>query len=457
MTEDTNALAAPEKAKTAPAEEGRLARRLAPLRNRWRRLYGPFGRSSRRLLDYLAATDQRRRRASLALAIALNLILLTLLATFARVRIWIPNAPSDTIQVTLVETLPYDLPLRDIDLQPVPEPEPEVIEPEPAPEPEIVEEPEPDPEPAPDPVAETPEPEPEPEPELNLELEPQFAPPADAPEPLIPDPAPVAEDDLLLPEPEAEVLAPEEDSEQPLIEVEPEAAPVAGLDEIVGEEQAEGEDESQQDLDGAEDQPEEPVLAETPSGDDMFDEEPVFERRSFVLPQVALPTVDAEGNPLPEGAAAILPGSAGIVAIFCPEQFTNEDKQKECAGRTEILSGWRPGASGEDWSRATELLKRDRDRGVSGPAMGPVFESNRERIDYGRVEALRDFRRTQGDVNNLPDAGDDNLMRGVEGNRPAIGPGAFEPSWTLRETPEGLSQKDIDELRRQIEEAKDEE
>ncbi|GJL92090.1 MAG: hypothetical protein DHS20C04_17490 [Hyphococcus sp.] len=393
--------------------------------------------------------------------------MLTLLSTFARVRIWIPNAPSDTIQVTLVETLPFDLPLRDVDLQPDPEPEPELIEPEPEPEPEIVEEPEPEPEPAPEPEPEpeqpaTPEPEPEPqpapEPELNLNIEPQLAPPADAPEPLIPDPPPAAEDALTLPEPEEEPLAPVEEAEQPLITVEEEASQEAGLEETLGDDESDGEDE----IAAAEqvEEPEaEPELAEAPpeepSGDDMFDEEPVFGRRSFIAPQVALPQVDLSGAPLPDGAAAILPGDSGVVAIFCPEQFTNADKQEECAGRREIRSGWRPGASGEDWSRATELLKRDRERGITGPTVGPAYETRRDAIDYGRVEELRDFRRTQNDVNNLPDAGDDNLNRGVEGNRPPIAPPAFEPSWTLRDRPEGISQKDLDELERRIKEDQD--
>ena len=109
MTEDTKHHSPLEKAK-AGLKASPLIRRM---RRGWRRIYGPFGRASARLLDYLAATDQRRRRTAFALAIAINLIVLTLLSTFARVRIWIPNAPSDTIQVTLVETLPFDLPLRD--------------------------------------------------------------------------------------------------------------------------------------------------------------------------------------------------------------------------------------------------------------------------------------------------------------------------------------------------------
>lgn len=475
MTEETEVLSAPEKARAAST----LPRWLRRLRSTWRRNYRPFGRFSARFLDFLSASDVRQRRASVVLAIAVNLTLLTLLSTFARVRIWIPNAPSDTIQVTLVEPLPFDLALRDPDLEPVPEPEPEEIEPEPEPEPEpeIVEEPEPEPEPEPDPipepeepaapepepeVVEEPQPEPEPEPELNLDLEPQFAPPSDAPEPLIPDPAPAAEDDLALPAPEEEPQAPEDEAEQPLITVEEDSAPEPGLDEIVGDEEADGDDPALEEDSGEEpevepeEEPEPVETVEAPTGDDMFDEEPVFGRRTFVLPQVALPQVDMTDAPLPDGAAAILPGTSGVVAIFCPEHFSDEDKQKECAGRTEIRSGWRPGASGEDWSRATELLKRDRERGITGPTAGPAFETRRDAIDYGQVEALRDFRRGDPGLNNLPDAGDDNLMRGVEGNRPNIGPAPFEPSWTLRDLPEGMTQKELDELERQLREARDE-
>lgn len=461
MTEETKPPIAPEKAKLPQSIK------FAKLRRHWRRFYRPFGRSSSRLLDYLAATEPRKRRTSFALAIAINLIVLTLLSTFARVRIWIPNAPSDTIQVTLVEPLPFDLPLRDVDLEPTPEPEP--AEPEPT-EPEIVEEPEPEPEPAPQPEPEpeqpaTPEPEaepepapePEPEPELQLNLEPEFAPPADAPEPLIPDPAPAAEDEATLPAPEEEPLAPVEEAEQPLVEVEEEAAQEAGLEDILGDDESDGEDQTLAAEPAEEIESEvEPDLAEAPSGDDAFDEEPVFGRRTLLTPRVALPQVDLSGTPLPEGAAAILPGDSGVVAIFCPEQFSDADKQAECSGRTQIRSGWRPGASGEDWSRARELLQRDRERGITGPTHGPVVETLRNRTDYGDAEALRDFRRADPGISNLPDAGDDNLNRGVEGNRPAIGPREFEPSWTLRDLPEGLSQKDIDELKRQLREAEDE-
>lgn len=427
----------------AQGVRARLARRFAPAIRLWRRVYGPFGRRSAQFLDYLAEDDARRGRAALTLALSINLVVLTLMSTFARVRIWIPNAPSDTIQVTLVESLPLELPLRDPELDPVPEEQPEEEEEEPEPEPEIVEEPEPEPEPEPDPAPEEEEPaeeepepdpepevveEPEPEIQLDLDREPQFAPEADAPEPLIPDPAPAAEDDLSLPEPVDEEQTPAEDDPEPLIEVEPQQEREAGLDEILGEEEADGEDETE----GEEDEEDEELpLAEAPeeeeteelTGDDMFDVEPSFTGRRFVLPQVALP----------QGEAAINPGDSGVVAIFCPEQFEDDDKAKECAGRREIRSGWRPGASGEDWSRATELLKGTRERGIVGPTAGPVAEQLARERARALVDEMRDPRRSQDSVNNLPDAGDDNIMRGVEGDRPNVGPRPFEPSWTLRD------------------------
>lgn len=477
---------APEK-KDLPEEEEAsekdwreaLGEKIAPIRKRlrpylrrakrtWGKLYGPWGRASAKFLDHLASDDRRRRIAAALLAFSLNLILLTVMSVFAKVRIWIPNAPSDTINITLVEMLPRDLELRDPEIaeEPEPEPEPEIIEePEPEPEPEPVPEPEPEPEPAPPPqpepepepepeIIEEPlpeiEPEPEPEPEIELDLEPEFAPPAEEPEPLIPEPEPaIEEDDLVLPEPEEEVVeqTPEEEAPEPLVSVEPETQPEPGLEELVGDEEGEGEDAAEEEGEGEEPEEEEPVeetvVEETPpQNDDMFDEEPSFTGRRFVLPQVQLPT----------GEAAIDPGSSGVIAIYCPDQFTDAEKIAECAGRPEIRSGWRPGTSGEDWTRARELLNRDRASGNTSPTYGPAADSVLIQRGNRQVEELRDFRRSQDNVNRLPDSTDDNLMRGVEGNRPGIGPEPFEPNWTLRELPEGMSQEDIEELRRQLEE-----
>jgi hypothetical protein len=423
-----------------------VRRRLRGARRVWRRLYGPFDRASAQFLDHIAVDDRRRRTTAIFIAIAINLFVLTMLAVFGRVTILFPNAPTGTISVTLVEMQLQDLPeLRDPAIMPEPELEPE---PEPEPEPEIVEELEPDPEPEPDPVPEPELPaEPEPEPEtveeeaeleLNLDLEPELAPPAEAPEPLIIDPVRAANDDQTRPRPEEDVVeqAPADDAPDPLISVEPEQNPAPGLEDLVGVEDAKGED---GDKDEGEDEKEEDA---PPQNDDIFDVEPSFSGRRFVRPLVQLPL----------GAAPIAPGTSGFVAIFCPEEFSDEDKAKECAGRRELRSGWRPGDSGEDWSRATELLKGSRSRGEFGPSRGPVADRIRRQRDLQRVDDLNDFRRSVDDVNNLPDAGDDNLMRGVEGNRPDIGPPAFEPGWTRRDKNE-LSEKELEAFRKALEEA----
>ena len=240
-----------------------------------------------------------------------------------------------------------------------------------------------------------------------------------------------------------------EDDPDPLIAVEPEARRESGLEELIGQEEGEGEDAAGEEGPFVEGEPEgalEETLAEeeAPRNDDMFDEEPTFAGRHFMRPRVQLPL----------GEAPINPGSSGVVAIFCPEEFTDDNKIEECAGRPEIRSGWRPGDSGEDWARATELLQRSREAGRTGPDLDKVIgvEAARRFDDARRIRDLRDPARSQGGVNNLTDAGDDNIMRGVEGDRPAIGPAPFEPGWTFRDDSE-LTQEEIEELRRQLEEA----
>ncbi len=430
------------------------------------------------MLDRLAANERRRRVSALAIAISINLIVLTLLSVFARVRIWIPNAPSATINVTLVEIPRLELPeLRDPALIPLEkEPEPE-LEPDPEPEPEIVEEPEPEPEPEPDPITEPEapaEPEPEPEiieeqepepeiveqpeaePELNLDLEPDFAPPAEDPEPLIPDPTPAAEDDLTLPAPEEDVVeqTPVEEDPEPLVSVEPEQNQEAGLDELLGETDAEGEDEAGEegvDTDPALN-PEEELLAEeetedaAPQNDDIFDQEPTFSSRRFIKPRVQLPL----------GEAPIVSGTSGVVAIFCPEEFDDENKAAECAGRRQILSGWKPGDSGEDYSGAVELLQQAREQGKTGPELDKlVSPAGARRIQDQRII---DSLRNPGDDDDVAGAisqgGDDNILRGVEGNRPDIGPSTPQPGWATREDGE-LTQKEIDELEEALREAEE--
>ena len=202
--------------------------------------------------------------------------------------------------------------------------------------------------------------------------------------------------------------------------------------------------------------PEDPS-ATTIAGDDMFDQEPVFGRRSFILPRVQLPTAGAPVAALPEGQATTLPGQSGVVAIFCPEEFRNNpDKIEECAGRTEIRSGWRPGASGEDFSKAARLLRKNRETGFTGQNAGGQFspEETRRFLEAQRRRALQDPRRSAGAINDL------GTTFGEQGNnaasnRPNIGPRPVEPSWTLREDP-NLSAKDLERLRRDLEKAESE-
>ncbi|MEO0878425.1 MAG: hypothetical protein AAFY22_01810, partial [Pseudomonadota bacterium] len=145
-------------------------------------------------------------------------------------------------------------------------------------------------------------------------------------------------------------------------------------------------------------------------------------------------------------------------AIFCPEEFEDADKQAECAGRTQIRSGWRPGASGEDFTEAARLLQRER-REAGGVAAAPGLPINvRGRFDPAgaqrdddirRAGELTDRRRSADSVNNLAQESDnltDTLVR------PDVGPAPFEPSWTKRDDSE-LTQEEIEELQRQLDDA----
>lgn len=449
-----------------PPAQGGVARAL-------RRALRDFTRRSDRFLDYLSVDPTRRRRASIVLAAAVNIILYTALAVFGRFEIWIPAAPRDSISVTLVELpAPTVFPeLRDPVTAPEPEPEPEIvrepeIRPEPAPAPKPAPEPEARPEiaPAPEPEPETvappppePEPLPAPEPRIDLTPEPQFAPPAeDEVAPFVAKPEPAPSEEILLPEPEApspeaapEPQAPTEDA-PPLVEpVAPESEPAPGELEVTaaGEDARtdEDEDENAQAADAVSPQaPEAETRAAEiqPSGDDMFDEAPAFGR-----PRLPLPSVD-----LPEGQAATLPGQSGVVAIFCPEEFKDKDKAAECAGRTEIRSGWRPGVGREDWSEAIRLLKRDRAAGragtdpsaILGPKAGGAIK------DAEAIGELKDFRRSVDAIND-PAGGNSGNLNETFG-RPDIGPPDYDPSWTLKEDPT-VRQKDLKRLERDLEEA----
>lgn len=398
----------------------------------------------------LAETPERRRRASLIGAVLLNAAMLTLLAIYGRVHIFVPNKPASSISVVYVDLPPAAVPdLRDPEVAPEPEPEP-------VPEPEIIPEPEPDPVPEPEPEPQEPKPQPEklptPEPPpLDLTPEPDFTRPSEIENaPLIPDePAPAA----AAPEQEERPGDIVVDGEQtpaekspPLVSVEPEAREARAKEDAGDEkeedqetgagERAAGELEAREQAPVADSRAAEPSK---PTGDDSFDEEPVFAGRRFNLPAVDLP----------KGDTPVKPGSSGVMAIFCPEEFTDKDKAAECAGRTEIRSGWRPGASGEDFSKAAAVLKQRRQEGdFSGDDVRYGTDLARAANDRARQEDIEDFRRGQADdlgktgIASDPSAAD----------RPDLsGPGA-EPSWTRRDDPL-VDQKDVEKLRKELEEA----
>lgn len=376
------------------------------------------GRSAR-FLDYLSADPKRRARAALVLAVALNTVLFTALAIFGRFQIWIPNAPGDTFSVVMV------------DLPPAPAP-PEALEPEiaPEPKPEPIVEPAPTPEPEPE-VFEPPEP--EPAPAVEPEPAPVFAPPSEEGEaPLIPESEAAAPEDLgpATIEEEAPPVTVEEDLQTPAQEAPPLVKEIA---------------EPEPELEGEKAKPEEeaaPEIAEPePAGDDQFDEEPEFGR-----PRLPLPAVN-----LPEGQAAINPGSSGVIAIFCDRQFKNKDKAAECAGRTDIRSGWRPGASGEDWSEAARLLQRDRAAGKGGADPAAIYgESAGRRLEDERRAGELRASRPGIDINDPAGAASSNVDATL--GQPNVGPKDFAPSWTLPEDPE-VTQKDLKKLEKDLDEA----
>lgn len=423
------------------------ARRRPRSARRRRSRRGGIPAAAGRLFDHVAADDGRRRRVSLALAVFINVVALSLLAVYGRISIWIPAAPGESFSVVMIE------------LPPAPEPA-EIVAPEPEPvEPEILPEPEPEPEPAPAPPAEAepapepepeqePEPEPEPEPVLDLAPDPVFAPPSeDETGDFIPeedpgvadDPGPLTLSEEETPSPEPSP-APAEESltaaeDAPPLEEEtgaPEAPP--GLELTETPRDAAPED--------AERAPRESVPTEI-AGDDMFDEDPFLARRP------ALPAVD-----LPQGALAPAPGSAGVVAIFCPETFEDADKIAECAGRPEIRSGWRPGASGEDWSEAVRLLRGAREAGGSGAGDAATFgpELARQIEQRARQEALELGRRGTG-IDDPAGAASSNLDRTL--GQPDLGRPAPEPGWTLPEDP-NVSQRRLRQLERDLERAEEE-
>jgi hypothetical protein len=390
-----------------------------------------------RLIERLAATPKRRQRAAIAGALAVNVAILALLAIYGRVRIFVPNKPADSISVVFVD-LPVDPPdieLRDPEIAEEPEP---VIEPEIAPPP-LPEPPAAEREPEPEPDA---SPEPEPEPVIDLTPEPPFAPPSEIEEaPLIPEaepePSPTVEEPLPGDIAVEGEQAPAEEA-PPLVSVEPQAREAEAQVEAQDEEEEETQGAGEIAADAPSDLPA-PSPEPTLSGDDAFDEDPVFGGS-----RLALPPVD-----LPQGERSATPGTSGIVAIYCPKEFKDAEKIAECAGRPEIRSGWRPGASGEDFSKAAAILKDRRKHGdFSGDATTFGPEIARQLEERRRLEELEDVRKSQKDIHDLGVKGGDPAA----GTRPDFGRDGPESGWTRREDPL-VDRKDVEKLREELEEA----
>ncbi|HXI88078.1 MAG TPA: hypothetical protein VNH64_11500, partial [Parvularculaceae bacterium] len=284
---------------------------------------------------------------------------------------------------------------------------------------------------------ETPKPKPaEPKPVIDLIPKPAFAPPRDENEaPTVGEaqaPAPQPEESLAPPAPEPA------QSEKLAVEQQSPSAAKAGLDVA-----PEAQNEKKAEVAAGEENPEKKKKEgeAAASGDDQFDSNPFGPSPS----RMALPAVD-----LPEGVKEQGGGKSGVVAIFCPEQFKNKDKAAECAGRTQILSGWKPGSSGEDWSKAIALLKADRAAGKSGSDIEKVVgpEAARRIKDAENVKGLTDFRRNADKTPGAPN--EDNLTAGW--GRPNIGPQPFNPNWTLRDDPL-VTNKDVSKLGKDLDAA----
>lgn len=395
------------------------------------------------LLDHIAASTRRRLRASVGLAVALNIVLLTLVGLYGAVRIWIPESPGDSRIIMLNQQTPaLPLPeLREAESQPAPPEEPDIVErpkikpePEPAPAPDLKAE-----EPQATPAEDEPEPAPTPrprEPLLRMTQDPVFAPPREA-ETLIPAPEmPAQTEEPAVSIGEAAPAGEQTPAPTPEPLVEPGAAADAGdagaEDAGEAEKRRLAEEEAKAEAAreaaaaaeaAAQAAPADPspAPAATARGDDAFDEAPT---------RAAIPKID-----LPPGAQSGAPGASGVVAIFCPKEFRNKDKAAECAGRTEIRSGWRPGASGEDFSKAVRLLKEQRAQGRTGADPGVTFtpstarrldQENATRDAAGRVIGPHTRPTTGfGGLESPAPAAGDNIEAGIDRSQTA--PKEFTP------------------------------
>ncbi len=222
------------------------------------------------------------------------------------------------------------------------------------------------------------------------------------------------------------------------------------------------------------------------TGDDAFDVEPVFGSRAgrlagarSRLPIVELPQIEGQGS-----APGAVAGASGVVAIFCEEQFSDPNKIAECAGRVQILSGWRPGDSGEDYSRAVELIREAQRRGrgnqpdyvpgtgrfsgtgegvVDDPLFGPIdntfLDTFARRNRNNNLDKADNARADNGINRGLAEVGDP-LATSVNAaeNGIDIGPGPLgrtavePPSETIRDVRKfEREQRRLEELRREAE------
>ncbi|GGD18500.1 hypothetical protein GCM10011342_28960 [Aquisalinus flavus] len=199
-------------------------------------------------------------------------------------------------------------------------------------------------------------------------------------------------------------------------------------------------------------EPPAPVVAETPESEIEADPPPTPRPAPAAPSPAPLPDVD-----LPQARAG---GPAGVVALRCNDIFSDPDKAAECAGRTEIRSGWTRGD--EDWSGIVSSLRRGGidvpdDGPLIGPPTGDLPEGSvwyepfdeglligRDRARWLRIEQKFDEWKgaSQGVSEQMSPV--DNIYSGMGIDTPYFLE-RWEPSWTLRDDPY-VDPQIIDEL-----------
>ena len=99
------------------------------------------------------------------------------------------------------------------------------------------------------------------------------------------------------------------------------------------------------------------------------------------------------------------------------------------------------------------MLRAARQRGEGAEIdkiLGP--DKARRLEEELRAQQVRNLGASQNDNLSGSTGADDNILGGVEGNRPSFGPAEPEPGWTFREEGD-LTEKDIRELEKALEEA----